>query len=282
MKIVLITGCSSGIGQATAIAFARKNFKVIATMRNLEKSNTLHSIAKQEGLTIDIKQLDVTDEQSAQSVVNAVLHEHKKIDILINNAGSGFLGTLEQTSLAQAQEVMDINFFGVWRLTQAVLPSMRQHKSGHIISITSVGGFIGQPFNEAYCAAKFAVEGLMESLAPIVKRFGIQVSLVEPGPVDSEFVSTVLNNRHDLRVELEKDYKHLLDAYCDAAQSGFAQAAQTPDEIAKVILDIAAEKKAHFRYQTSELSKMLAGMKFIDSTGNNLLALSERRLPAEA
>ena len=146
---------------------------------------------------------------------------YNNIDILINNAGSGFLGTLEQTSLSQAQEIMDVNFFGVWRLTQAVLPSMRKNKSGHIISITSVGGIMGQPFNDAYCAAKFAVEGMMESLAPVVKRFGVNVSLVEPGPVSSEFVDCALSKIPNLHSDLENDYKAMLDSYYQVTTNTF-------------------------------------------------------------
>src|SRR3990167_1211807 len=220
MKAILITGASTGIGYATALSFARAGFQVIATMRNLNKNKTLQENIKQEGLNIDIRQLDVTDDHSAETLVNDILNKYQKIDILINNAGFGFLGTLEQTSLSQAQEIMDVNFFGVWRLTQAVLPGMRINRSGHIISVTSVGGIFGQPFNDAYCAAKFAVEGMMESLAPVVKQFGIQVSLVEPGPVNSEFVSTVRSKSQNLAID---DYAEMLQSYSQSTMDVFAQ-----------------------------------------------------------
>lgn len=279
MKTVLITGCSSGIGYATALCFARSGFYVIATMRNLQKSNALKTKANEENLNIDIRQLDVTDENSIQSLIENLSKECKNIDILINNAGSGFLGTLEQTSLSQAQEIMDINFFGTWRLTQAVLPSMRKNKSGHIISITSVGGIIGQPFNDAYCAAKFAVEGMMESLAPVLKRFGIHVSLVEPGPVNSEFVSSTLNKNSDLDADLKNDYRAMLDSYSQATKNVFSQCAQSPDEIAKFIVEIATNNTNSFRYQTSEISRRIAQLKFTDPTGNQVIALSGSRLP---
>ena len=272
---ILITGCSSGIGLAAALAFARQGFQVIATMRNLDKSNTLKTCMHEENLDIDIRQLDVTDEASIQLLIHKILEKYKKIDILLNNAGAGFLGTLEQTSLSQAQEIMDVNFFGTWRLTQAVLPGMRINRSGHIISVTSVGGIFGQPFNDAYCAAKFAVEGMMESLAPVVKQFGIQVSLVEPGPVNSEFVSTVRSKNQNLAID---DYAEMLQSYSQSTMDVFAQFAQTPEEIAKIILEIATDKSADFRYQTSEISKRIAKMKFADSTGNQVIALTESRL----
>ncbi len=279
MKTVLITGCSSGIGFATALSFAKQGFHVIATMRNLDKSKRLQNKAQAEHLNIDIRQLDVTDESSTQSLIDNIINDYKNIDILINNAGSGFLGTLEQTSLSQAQEIMDVNFFGVWRVTKAILPHMRKNKSGHIISITSVGGIIGQPFNDAYCAAKFAIEGMMESLAPVVNRFGIQVSLIEPGPVNSEFITSTLSKSLDLNLDLQNDYKEMLEAYTEATQNVFAQFAESPEEIAAFILAVATSKPASFRYQSSELSKTIANLKFVDPTGNQAVAFSGSRLP---
>lgn len=279
MKTVLITGSSSGVGFATALSFAREGYCVIATMRNLEKSDLLQIAIKTENLSIDIRQLDITNEHSIQKIVKNVLEDYAAIDILINNAGSGFLGTLEQTSLSDAQNVMDVNFFGVWRLTQAVLPSMRQNKQGHIISITSVGGVIGQPFNEAYCAAKFAVEGLMESLAPVVKRFSVSVSLVEPGPIHSDFIESTLKKSPSLDIDLVKDYQSMFDSYSEATKNAFLQFGQTPDEIAKVLLKIAKSENPDFRYQTSDISKKIAKIKFSDPTGNEIIALSGSRLP---
>lgn len=279
MKSVLITGCSSGIGFSTALEFACKGFQVIATVKNPEKADVLKSIATEEKLPIDIRQLDVTQDHAIQTFVKNILDEYKKIDILINNAGSGLLGTLEQTSLSAAQEIMNINFFGTWRMTKAILPDMRLRKSGRIISVTSIGGVIGQPFNDAYCAAKFAVEGMMESLAPVLKRFGIHVSLVEPGPVNSKFVSSTLDKSPELCDELECDYRAMLDSYSQATQQAFSQFAQTPDDIAKVIFRIATDQLPCFRYQTSDLSAKIASLKLLDPTGNQVIQLSGSRLP---
>lgn len=281
MKTVLITGCSTGIGYSTALLFARRGFNVIATMRNLDKSHDLLKQAKQEKLNIDIRHLDITDDSSIQMIVASILQDYKKIDVLINNAGAGFLGTLEQTSLTQAKEIMDVNFFGIWRLTQAILPSMRMHKAGHIISITSVGGLIGQPFNDAYCAAKFAVEGMMESLAPVLKRFNIHVSLVEPGPVNSEFVTATLKKSPELNIDLEKDYKHIYESFYQAIEKSYADRGQSADEIAEIILFAANDKQPSFRYQTSESSKQFAHLKLTDPTGNQLIALTASSLGSE-
>ncbi len=281
MKTVLITGCSSGIGYATALLFAKNGFNVVATMRDLTKIHALSDRAKHEKLNIDIRQLDITDEVATQAIVNAVLQDYKKIDILINNAGAGFLGTLEQTSLTQAKEIMDVNFFGIWRLTQAVLPSMRKNKSGHIISVTSVGGVIGQPFNDAYCAAKFAVEGMMESLAPILKRFHIYVSLIEPGAVNSEFVTATLQKSPQLHADLEQDYQAIFQQYLKAVEKAYAQVGQSSTEIAELILTVAGDTQPSFRYQTSEASRKLADLKLTDPTGNQIIALTASHLLGE-
>jgi short-subunit dehydrogenase len=278
METVLITGTSSGIGYETAILFAKKGYRVIATMRNLLKAQALQKIIANESLNITIKHLDVSDNKSIELVVNEIIQKYGHLDILINNAGAGFLGTLEQTTLSQAQEIMDVNFFGVWRLTQAVMPFMRKNKLGHIISVSSIGGLIGQPFNDAYSAAKFAVEGLMESLAPVVKKFGIHVSLIEPGPVNSDFVSSLKQISPALTEDLMYDYQPMLGAYLNATGAAFAQSAQNPEDIAEVILEAAMSKQPCLRYQTSELYKKFAGIKLADITGNQVIALTGSRL----
>jgi short-subunit dehydrogenase len=274
MKTVLITGTSSGIGHAAAVLFATKGYQVLATVRNTNQvdKNLLHK-------NIRILPLDVTSDESVQNLIDIIYDEYKKIDVLINNAGAGFLGTFEQTTLAQAKEMMDVNFFGVWRVTQAIFPMMRKNKSGHIISISSIGGVIGQPFNDAYCAAKFALEGMMESFAPVASRLGIQVALVEPGPVNSAFVSSVLAKEAASSPELESIYKTMFEAYRENTFNAFAKNSQAPEEIANLLFEIAMTDKPCFRYQTSALANQLAAFKFSDPTGKQTIALSGSRLP---
>ena len=175
---------------------------------------------------------------------------------------------------------MDINFFGVWRVTRAVLPAMRTARSGRIISVTSIGGLIGQPFNDAYCAAKFAVEGWMESLAPVVKRLGIHVSLVEPGPVNTEFVAAVRAGAAGRR-ELESEpYRPLLAAYLAGTQEAFATVGQTRDDVAAVIVEAATAESPHLRYVTSEVVRGLVARKYVDPTGDTVLTMAGARLPS--
>jgi len=192
-KVVVITGTSTGLGLAAAVLFAKNDYTVYATMRNLAKKDLLLAAAKKEKVKVHLEQLDVTKTRSVQNCINKIIKKEGKIDCLINNAGAGYIRSTEQATMAEVEWVTDVNYYGVIRCTKAVLPHMRAAKSGHIINITSVGGLVGQPFNEFYCAAKFAVEGYTEALASyITENFGIKFSLVEPGGITSEFANAVL------------------------------------------------------------------------------------------
>lgn len=145
---VIITGTSTGVGFESAILFAKQNFKVYATMRNLKKADALQERITTENLDIEILELDVTDTRSIKKAVETVVAKDGQIDLLINNAGAGFAKTTEQATEEEIRWVTDVNYLGTVFCTQAVLPYMRQQKSGQIINITSVGGLVGQPFNE--------------------------------------------------------------------------------------------------------------------------------------
>ena len=159
-KVILITGVSTGIGFETALLLAKEGHKVYATMRNLSRSAKLKDEAKRRSVVLDVLSLDVQNETSIADCVAQIIDREKTIDVLINNAGAGFIRTMEQATMKEINQVMDVNFYGVIRCTKAVLPFMRRQRSGHIINISSVGGIVGQPVNEIYCAAKFALEGL--------------------------------------------------------------------------------------------------------------------------
>lgn len=274
MKTALVTGTSSGIGLATAIELAKAGFRVTATMRDTAKGEKLIAKAKEEGVTLDLLKLDVQDDASAQQAVETMMQKHGRIDVLVNNAGAGYLGTLEQTPVEDAQRVMDVNFFGAWRVTKAVLPHMREQKSGRIISVSSIGGLVGQPFNDAYCAAKFALEGAMEALAPVVKQLGIHVSMVEPGPVNTEFVANV-GGLAKRQPDPTDPYSPLLHAYVSYLQKAFT-GGQTPEEVAKVVLGTALSESPQFRHLTSENVKQRASLKYSDLTGDAVIEGSSR------
>src|ERR1700712_1459842 len=166
-RVVVITGCSSGIGLATAVAFAQHGDTVIATMRHTNRDGRLLEALQTANTAATIARLDVTRDESVTAAIEQVLQDHGHIDVLVNNAGLGMAGTLEELSIDDLREVMEVNFFGAARVTKAVLPSMREAGGGRIIAMSSMAGAFGQPFNDGYCASKFALEGLYEALHPV-------------------------------------------------------------------------------------------------------------------
>lgn len=178
-KVVFITGISSGFGKATAGLLAEKGFRVYGTSRkDIEHDSRINVI-----------QMDVLDPQSVQKAIDLVQQKEGHIDVLINNAGMGISGAIEEASLEEARLQMDTNFFGQFYTIQAVLPSMRKQKSGTIINISSVGGIMGLPFQGFYSASKFAVEGLSEALRMELKPYNINVVLVNPGDFHTNFTA---------------------------------------------------------------------------------------------
>ncbi|MET8878642.1 SDR family NAD(P)-dependent oxidoreductase [Nocardia sp. NPDC004604] len=265
-KTVLITGTSSGIGLATAIAAAENGWQVIATMRDTAKAGALRAAAEAAGVSVEVRELDVTDPGS----VAACLAGLDRLDALVNNAGAGHLGTLEQESIDDVRAVMEVNFFGVLQVTKAALPLLRASE-GRVVTVTSVGGVVGQPFNEAYCAAKFAVEGFMESLAPVAARVGVAVSVVEPGAVASEFVNNVAGR--DTVLEQVGPYAPALSAYLDRTRGAFANA-QTPQDVATQMVELLACERPAFRTLTSDTARAFVGMKLADFDGSAVQAMT--------
>jgi NAD(P)-dependent dehydrogenase (short-subunit alcohol dehydrogenase family) len=278
-KVALITGTSSGIGLQAAVQLAQAGFRVVATMRDPGKDGALQDAARQAGVTVEVRALDIEDADAITACVAGVQASYGRIDLLVNNAGAGYVGALEQTSPEALRRTMEINFFGVWRMVQAVFPLMRVAGAGRIITVTSIGGLIAQPFNDAYCAAKFAVEGFMESLAPLAQRLGISVSLIEPGAVNTGFVAAVRETSAPLAPELQAAYGPLLDAYIAASMQVFSTVGQTPADVGAVIVEAATSATPHFRYPSSDMIRGLIGRKYVDPTGDSVLALSGARLP---
>src|SRR5918995_5123213 len=177
--VALVTGASSGIGNAAALALAQAGFDVVGTSRNASR------VAPQGGVTF--LDLDVTSDASVSTLVRGVIERFGRIDVLVNNAGTGAAGAAEESSVAQDQRVFDINFFGLVRMTKAVLPYMRAQGRGRIINISSVLGFVPQPYMAVYAASKHAVEGYSESLDHEVREHGVRVLLVQPAYTKTGF-----------------------------------------------------------------------------------------------
>ena len=185
MSTVLITGTSKGIGFETALCFARAGHKVLATMRTPAQSPALAEIAAREKLPILISSLDVDSDTSVSQGIAALMKAHGDIDVLVNNAGVEAMGSVEETPLDLFRSVMETNYFGVLRCTQAVLPQMRERRNGCIVQLSSVAGRFTQPPIAAYCASKWALEAMTEALASEMKTFGVRVALIEPGVIDT-------------------------------------------------------------------------------------------------
>lgn len=277
-KVVLITGASTGIGFETALLLASGGHRVYAGMRNPEKGSSLTAEAKKRNTSLNILKLDVQDEAGIAECINEILKKEQAIDVLINNAGAGFIRTMEQASMDEIQQVMDVNFYGVIRCCKAVLPQMRKQKSGHIINISSVGGLVGQPVNEIYCAAKFALEGLTESIATYMKPyFGINVSLIEPAGVVTEFGNSLTRYfentggiRDDAYKPLVSDYMNYRATFTDEVKE---KAFQKPAQIAAVILRCINDPEPKLRYLTSEGAAAFTKLKSgLDPDGEGIKA----------
>src|ERR1700761_3513174 len=184
-KVFLITGASRGFGKLWAEAFLKRGDKIAATARNTDHLKDL--VEKYGDAVLPIK-LDVNSRDESFKAVKQAQDRFGRIDVLINNAGYGLFGAIEETTEQEAREQIDTNFFGVLWVTQAVLPIMREQKSGHIIQVSSVLGLITLPVLGIYNASKFAVEGLTESLAPEVAQFGIKVSMLEPNAFATDWI----------------------------------------------------------------------------------------------
>ncbi|HXY49256.1 MAG TPA: SDR family oxidoreductase [Terriglobales bacterium] len=187
-KIAVITGTSSGFGFLSALEMARQNFKVVATMRDLGRRESLDKAAVAAGVDfgIDVRRLDVTEFASLPGFIEGVLRDHGRVDVLVNNAGFAVAGFVEDLKLEEIRLQFETNFFGTVALTKAVLPAMRAQRSGHIIMVSSVSGLHGSPIVSSYSASKHALEGWSESLRLEVRSLGIKVALVEPGSYETD------------------------------------------------------------------------------------------------
>jgi NAD(P)-dependent dehydrogenase (short-subunit alcohol dehydrogenase family) len=187
-NIAVVTGSSSGIGLLTTIELALNGYQVVATMRDLERSGRLEEAAQTAAVRgkLELRRLDITEFDTLQPAVEQFVRSYGRIDVLVNNAGFPVVGFGEDLLLQEYRKQLETNFFGNVAMTKAVLPAMREQKSGHIIQVTSVSGRAGQPMLSAYCASKFALEGFSESLRIETHSLGIRVAIVEPGAFDTD------------------------------------------------------------------------------------------------
>jgi NAD(P)-dependent dehydrogenase (short-subunit alcohol dehydrogenase family) len=253
MANILITGCSSGIGFATAVLLAQNRYTVFATMRHPSQNTELQNLAEKKNLPVIILPLDVTKDDSVKNAVAQVLDYTGRIDVLVNNAGIGTLGSVEELPIENFINEMDTNFIGAVRCTKAVLPHMREKKSGCIINISSVGGKLFNYFNAPYSASKAAVEAFSECLAMEVLPFGIKVAVVEPGVTD-----TPLQDKCKPQIK-ETFYPNL--ERCVAFFSAARDHHVPPEVVAEVVLKIVNGESGQFRNPTGPDSVPMLGFR---------------------
>ncbi|CAL9692901.1 unnamed protein product [Knipowitschia caucasica] len=254
-KVVLITGCSSGIGLSLAVRLASdpgKKYKVYATMRDLDKKQRLlESVRGLHKDTLDILQMDVTDRTSIDRAKVQVQEGH--VDILVCNAGVGLMGPLELQTVEVMRRVMEVNLFGTLQTFQTFLPDMKSRGGGRILVTGSTGGLHGLPFSEVYCASKFAIEGACECLAVLLQQFNIHVSLVECGPVNTDFLLNLHRTEpgDPLLDALDPLTLRLYQTFLQHCGAMFQNVAQDTDDIVKVFLDAIESPEPAFRYYTN-------------------------------
>lgn len=274
MRTVLVTGASSGIGLATAVAAARAGFTTVATVRRPDGDLALREAAERAGVCVDVVSLELTDAESVQECIRSVLALHGRLDALVNNAGVAALGpTLELSTMDTLRAAMEVNFFGVIGLSRAAMPHLRAAR-GRLVTVSSVRGVIGQPFNEPYSAAKFAVEGFMEALAPVAAEVGVAVTLIEPAAVlDTSFVASA---RFDPRAAMAAagPYAAAFAAYRAWVGTGAVECAQHSADVADVVVRTLRDPSPALRVQTSEYARRYVARKLADPGGASVLHLT--------
>jgi NAD(P)-dependent dehydrogenase (short-subunit alcohol dehydrogenase family) len=261
-KVAVITGSSSGIGLESALLLARNGYKTYATMRSPEKDTSIKTAVQNEGLPIRVVQLDVTDESSVKNAIGHIISEVGRIDILVNNAGYGLGGALEDLSMEEIKSQYETNLFGLIRVIQAVLPTMRKQKSGRIINISSGAGLFGYPGGSAYVSTKFAVEGLSESIAYELEPCGIKVILIEPGFIRTNFGNAMVIAKK--AQDSASPYSELMQKSM-ASTAELAKNAADAELVANIVLDAASNPRPRLRYLAGkDVESWAAGKKNMD------------------
>ena len=260
-KLAVITGSSSGIGLLTAIEFARNGYQVVATMRDLGRADRLEEAAQKAGVRdkLDLRRLDVTEFDSIPGVIDAIVHDHGRINVLVNNAGFSVAGFSEDLKLSDYRYQFETNFFATVAMTKAVLPTMRRQKSGHIIQVASVAGRVGTPLLSAYCSSKHALEGFSESLRIETHSLGIRVVLMEPGAFDTDIWTRNVTVAEGA-LDPNSPNKDRSQRFTEFVKQG-AKSRRDAREVAQLILRIANNPNPKLRYLIGPDARMQVWLK---------------------
>jgi short-subunit dehydrogenase len=252
-KVALITGASSGIGKETAKQLLQAGNIVYGAARRVDKMNDL----KASG--VKVIQMDVTDEESMANGVNHILQAEGRLDVLVNNAGFGSFGAFEDVPMAEAKYQLEVNLFGTARLTQLVLPAMIGHGYGKIINISSIGGKIATALGSWYHASKFALEALSDSLRNEVKQFGVDVIVIEPGGIKSEWAGIAADNL--LKVSEHGRYRQMAMGFAEMLKGEVSGASADPKIVADLILQSITAGQPETRYSGGYMAEEILSMR---------------------
>jgi NAD(P)-dependent dehydrogenase (short-subunit alcohol dehydrogenase family) len=241
-KTAVVTGSSSGIGFETSLALAREGYYTYATMRDIKKGNTILDIAKKENLKLEVLALDVDKETTIKKTIGKIIRDRNRIDVLVNNAGYGLFGCLEDLSIDDLKAQFETNFFGVVRTIQVILPIMRKQKSGIIVNVSSIAGRIGFPVSPAYISSKFALEGLSESMRYELEPFGIKTIIIEPGVIKTNFMVSLKKS-----MKPDSPYKEIAEKVINGIAM-MAEMGTPPQEVAGAIIKAITSENPLPRY----------------------------------
>ena len=247
--VAFVTGASSGIGRAAAAAFVEAGFEVVGTSRNTSGVTPLDGVR--------FLDLDITSDESVRTIVGRVIERFGRLDVLVNNAGTGAAGAAEESSVAQDQRVFDINFFGLVRMTKAVLPHMRAAGNGRIINISSVLGLVPAPYMASYAATKHAIEGYSESVDHEVRQHGVRVLLVEPGFTKTAFDANIVPPGTTLAI-YANERRLAEEVVSESLASGDA-----PSVVAAAIVRAATDAQPKLRYPAGRQARQLRTLRRI-------------------
>ncbi|MFC7176074.1 SDR family oxidoreductase [Halosegnis marinus] len=270
-RTILVTGASSGIGRATARAFNEEEWTVYATARDTDDVGDLAEAG------CETAELDVTDGEQVEAVVDRIVEEHGRVDCLVNNAGYGQHGPAEDVPADLFERQLDVNVVGPHRLVRAVLPHMRAREEGTIVNVSSVAGRLAPPGMSAYSASKFALEGYSDALRNEVARFGIDVALVEPGPVETNFRERAESEMKGLRRTDAYDWLYEAQEDASLVSGDSSPFASTPEEVANTILEAGVSTDPDPRYVVGGFAKAVLYGRFVpDRLRDRLLGLAGR------
>jgi len=257
-KTVLITGGTDGLGKAAALLLARRGYRVFAAGRSAKKREELERIAREEQIPVRALEMDVCDNTSVEKATERVLEQDGAIDVLINNAGLGYLAVVEELRMSDFRQQFETNLFGVLRVTQAVLPHMRERRQGRIVMMSSAAGLVSPPTYGAYSASKHALEGLTNALRLEMYPFSIEVILIEPGYITTNFQHTVKALAEPyLEQAMRSPYAKIYSSAWAEAHEDRGSSGTTPEDCARVILKAIEATPPKARYPVTPLAKWL-------------------------